>query len=72
MLELSEVEDGSTFVWHRRNGRVSGLFQPTRSFKGEAGRVCRSFRIMLTSGRYSRRVEATACRDDVGVWTVGS
>ncbi len=69
-LTLTEVEDGSTFVWHRRNGRVSGLFQPTRSFKGDTGQVCRRFRMMLTSGRYSRRLEAIACRDDTGVWTI--
>jgi hypothetical protein len=69
-VTLSEVEDGSTFVWHRRNGRVSGMFQPMRSFKGETGQVCRHFRMMLTSGRVSRRTEATACRDGMGVWTI--
>lgn len=66
-IALSEVADGSTFVWHRRNGRISGIFQPTTSFKDAAGKICRHLKITLTSGSISRAKEGIACRED-GVW----
>ena len=47
-LALSEVGDGSTYVWHRTGGRLSGIVRPTTSFKGEAGRVCRHVVLLLT------------------------
>lgn len=69
-LTLSEVGDGSTFVWRRANGRISGVFQPTQSFRDDAGRICRHFRMMLSSGTYSRKTEAIACRGIKGAWTL--
>src|SRR5512134_694047 len=30
-IALSEISDGATYVWHRRNGRLSGVVQPTGS-----------------------------------------
>ena len=38
---LSEVSDGSTYVWRRWHGRLSGIVQPTSSFKDPEGKVCR-------------------------------
>jgi hypothetical protein len=67
---LSEVADGQTYVWHRRHGRLSGFVHPTRSFKDAAGAVCRHVVVTLTSGRYSRRSEAIACRETGGRWVV--
>jgi len=67
-VALSEVGDGATYVWHRRNGKLSGSFQPTTSFKDAGGRVCRHIRIMLASGNFSRTAEGIACRLGDGSW----
>lgn len=69
-LTLTEVGDGSTFVWYRSNGLVSGVFNPTSSFKDVRGRVCRHLRMMLTSGGTSRKAEGVACREQSGVWVL--
>jgi surface antigen len=65
---LSEVGDRSSYVWHRRNGRLSGVIQPTSSFKDAAGNVCRHVVVTLVSGSYSRRAEGVACRTARGRW----
>lgn len=67
-VALSEVGDGSTYVWHTRNGRLSGVIQPTASFKDTAGRVCRHIVLVLTTGVRSGRVEGVACRLTDGRW----
>jgi hypothetical protein len=65
---LTEVGDGNTYVWHRRNGRISAIMQPTLSFKDDADRVCRHLVIMLVSGHHTRKTEAVACRLPGGRW----
>jgi hypothetical protein len=65
---LTTLADGTTFVWHRQHGRLSGLVQPTSSFKDANNRVCRHLVMMLTSGGYSRKAEGIACREANGVW----
>jgi hypothetical protein len=67
-VALSEVGDGSTYVWHSQNGRLSGVIQPTASFKDAAGRVCRHIVLVLTTGVRSGRVEGVACRLADGRW----
>ena len=67
-VALSEVGDGSTYVWHSQNGRLSGVIQPTVSFKDTAGRVCRHIVLVLTTGVRSGRVEGVACRLTDGRW----
>lgn len=69
-LALTEVGDGATYVWHRRNGRLSGAIQPTSSFKDAAGQVCRHIVVAMTSGNYSRKAEGIACRRGDGVWVL--
>jgi hypothetical protein len=69
-VALTEIADGATFVWHRNHGRLSGLVQPTSSFKDASGRVCRHIVMMLTSGGYSRKAEGIACRQAGGVWSL--
>ena len=32
-VALTEVGDGGSYVWYRRHGRLSGIVQPTVSFK---------------------------------------
>jgi hypothetical protein len=61
-LALSEVGDGASYVWHRRNGRISGIISPTASFKDAEGRVCRHITVTLTAGPQSARTEGIACR----------
>ena len=67
-VALAEVGDGSTYVWHRANGRLSGLVQPTGSFKDLAGRPCRHIIVILTSGARSAKIEGVACRLVSGRW----
>jgi surface antigen len=67
-VALSEVGDGSTFVWQRRNGRVSGLVRPTASFKDASGRICRHIMLILNSGTQTGKIEGIACRLDNGRW----
>ncbi len=59
---LTEVADGSTYVWHRRDGRLSGMAQPTASFKDPAGQPCRHLIVILNTSQKSRKVEGIACR----------
>lgn len=67
-LALSEVGDGSSYVWHRRNGRLSGVVRPTTSFKDGSGKICRHIVIALSTDGYSRSTEGIACRLASGVW----
>ena len=67
-LALTEVGDGSSYVWHRYNGQLSGVVQPTISFKDVNGRICRHIVLLLSSGAYSKRTEGIACRRDSGTW----
>lgn len=67
-VALSEVGDGSTYVWHRYGGRLSGLVQPTQSFKDIHGRVCRYLVVTLSDTTRQRRTEGIACRLADGVW----
>ncbi len=67
-LALSEVGDGSTYVWHRYHGRLSGVVQPTTSFRDASGNVCRHLVVILSSGTRSRRSEGIACRLGSGQW----
>lgn len=65
---LSSIGDGASYVWHRGHGRLSGVVQPTKSFKDAQGNVCRHFVMMLASGTYSKRAETVACRMPDGIW----
>ena len=65
---LSEVGDGASYVWHRNNGRLSGLVQPVGSFKDGRGQVCRHVVVILTAGTNSKKTEGVACRLSTGQW----
>lgn len=65
---LSQVADGSAYVWHRGNGRISAVMQPVRSFKTPVGQVCRQLSLMFMSGQHSRTTEGVACRLPDGRW----
>lgn len=67
-LALSKVADGSTYVWHRANGRLSGLVQPTSSFRNDRGAVCRHLVVLLTTGERTKKTEGIACRLANGLW----
>ena len=67
-VALSEVGDGATYVWHRRHGRLSGIVQPTASFKDPGGRVCRHILLIMTVGVATGRAEGIACRLADGRW----
>jgi hypothetical protein len=61
-LALSELGDGASYVWHRQGGRLSGVINPTASFKDRDGRVCRHLVMTLTAGPHTARTEGIACR----------
>lgn len=67
-VALTEVGDGSTYVWYRHGGRLSGLVQPTQSFKDVLGRVCRHIVVTLNDASRSKRTEGIACRLADGGW----
>lgn len=67
-VALSQVGDGGSYVWHRNHGRLSGVFQPTQSFKDPSGQVCRHLVIMLVAGAAVRKTEGIACRLATGRW----
>ena len=67
-LALSRVADGSSYVWHRSHGRLSGVVRPTSSFKDARGQVCRHITVVLNSLDTTKRTEAIACRLGNGVW----
>jgi hypothetical protein len=67
-VALTEVGDGSTYVWRRTHGRLSGIVQPTSSFKDPAGRVCRHIVLIMTVGTATGRAEGIACRLPDGRW----
>jgi hypothetical protein len=67
-VALSQVGDGATYVWHRSNGRLSGVVQPTGSFKDLAGRVCRHIVLILSAGAHTGKIEGVACRLASGRW----
>ena len=59
---------GGTYVWYRQHGRLSGIVQPTSSFKDPAGRVCRHILLIMTVGTARGRAEGIACRLGDGRW----
>ena len=69
---LTEVADGSTYVWHRAHGNLSGLVKPVASFKDTRGSVCRHAVIVLSGAQATKRTEIVACRLPTGIWQVES
>lgn len=69
-LALTRVADGSSYVWHRSHGRLSGVVRPTSSFKDARGQVCRHLTVVLNSLDTTKRTEAIACRLDNGIWQI--
>jgi surface antigen len=67
-VALTDVADGVSYVWHRRYGELSGLVQPTQSFKAADGRLCRHIIVILSAEQRSGRIEGTACRLSSGRW----
>jgi len=65
---LSEIGDGSTYVWRRWHGRLSGIVHPTTSFKDRSGKVCRHLIVLMTTGKRTKRIEGIACRLASGRW----
>lgn len=67
-LALAEVGDGSSYVWHRYHGQLSGVVTPTASFRDATGNVCRHIIVVLSAGTRSKRSEGVACRLGNGRW----
>lgn len=69
---LTEVADGSSYVWHRAHGRLSGIVKPISSFKDTRGSVCRHAVISLTGLDVTKQTEIVACRLPTGIWQLES
>lgn len=67
-LALTQVADGSSYVWHRSHGRLSGIVRPTASFKDHRGHVCRHILVVLNGTGETTKTEAIACRLETGGW----
>jgi surface antigen len=67
---LRNTADGAKYVWHRKNGRLSGIVNPTSSFKNADGSICRHIIVMLTTGDKTKKTEGVACRSPDGRWTL--
>ena len=67
---LSKIGDGSSYIWHRSHGRLSGVVRPTKSFKDNSGKICRHFEVIYVAGSRTRGLETVACRLDNGVWEI--
>lgn len=67
---LTETEDGGSYVWHATSGAVSGVIQPTASFRDGAGSFCRHMVMLLAAGERTRRAEGIACRRLNGTWSL--
>jgi outer membrane surface antigen len=65
---LSEVGDGSTYVWRRWHGLLSGVIYPKSSYRDASGRVCRNLLVLMTTAERTSTMEGTACRLETGRW----
>ncbi len=69
---LTEVADGSSYVWHRAHGRLSGVVKPVSSFKDTHGSVCRHAVVSLSGVDVTKQTEIVACRLPTGIWQLES
>lgn len=67
-IALTQVGDGASYVWYRHGGRLSGIVQPTQSFRDYKGRICRHLFVTLSAVGQSKRTGAIACRLADGSW----
>lgn len=67
-LALTEVGDGSSYVWHRKDGQLSGVIEPTSSFRDRTGKICRHIVMTLSASNRTKRTEGIACRLATGGW----
>jgi hypothetical protein len=67
-IALNEVGDGGSYVWQRAHGRLSGVVQPTASFRDTSGQPCRHIIMMLSTATVSKKTEGIACRQPGGNW----
>ena len=71
-LALTEVADGSSYIWRRSHGRLSGIVKPLSSFKDTNGSVCRHAVVVLSGVEATKRTEIVACRLPTGIWQLES
>jgi surface antigen len=69
-LALSELGDGTTLVWQRRERHLVGRIRPDSPFHDGNGRLCRHIVYSLALGAHQRRVEGNACREPDGSWSL--
>lgn len=70
-LALTELGDGSSYVWGHTSRSLIGVIRPTMAFRDVHGRVCRHVVYTLSLGGYSKTIEGIACRGKDGLWSFG-
>jgi len=58
---------GAAIYWTGAGGR-QGSVTPLRTFRIASGHYCRDFRETLVAAHETRDWQATACRDETGIW----
>ncbi len=69
-MGLSQMDDGTPFVWRHNNGKLSGIVRPTVSFRNAEGQLCRHVVVLLTTGYKTSTAEGIACRLPNRRWTL--
>ena len=69
-LALSELGDGATLVWQRRERHLVGRIRPHSPFHDDKGRLCRHIVYSLALGPHRRQIEGDACREPDGSWSL--
>ena len=67
---LSHVGDGGSYVWRRKSSKLSGVIQPTRSFRNAKGTICRYLFVLVSKGVKTAKAEGVACRLEDGRWNL--
>ncbi len=69
-LALSEIGDGQAYVWRNPERQLTGVVQPTATFRAANRQLCRHVVVALTLGQYRKSIEGIACRGLNGRWSL--
>jgi surface antigen len=67
---LTRVGDGSRYIWHFRDGTLSGSVMPTATLRRHDRMLCRRIVMELSSETDFRVAEGVACRTADGNWSL--
>lgn len=65
---LQYGEEGEEAVWTAPQSGASAKIMPLRTFRDQAGRLCRDFVVVFDIGRTRESIKRTACKGIDGSW----